>query len=277
MRKITYLSPKTVKEACELLDTHNGARILAGGTDILVKWKRTGAPDMTAVDVSRIDEIKGIKQIKESGDLWIGAGTALAEIADSPLVKTNVPILAEAARSVGSVQIRNMATIGGNVGNAAPSADTVLPLLVFETSVKLSSLRGERIVPLNEFFAGPGKTNIECGELITGFLIPPEQQGNVSSAAFTKHSRRAGMDVATVGTSVRVVKNQGRVVKCLIALGAVAPIPTLITLDPSLSVDEMVEKAIAKVSPISDIRGTANYRNDMIRVRLVQNLEQVLA
>lgn len=278
MRSFDYYRADTIDKAITLLKEFNGeAVLLAGGTDVVVKAKEEGVDFGRVLDISRIDDLSGISL--EEDKIHIGAATKLYQIAGSEIVRENAGILARAANKVGSVQTRNMGTIGGNVGNAAPSADTPPSLLILDAQVVIAGPEGEKTVPISEFFEGPGEVALDSFQLIKKFVIPcvPANTG----MKYIKHMRRNAMDIATVGCAARVEVNPEtkEVINAYIALGSVAPTPVLVEgitdkiqgkkLDQSLAI-EIGEFAMNQVSPITDVRGTKEYRNDMIKT-LVKN------
>jgi len=179
------------------------------------------------------------------------------------------------------VQVRNLATIGGNSCNAAPSADTVLPLIVYGAEAVIVSVSGERRCTLKDFFVGPGKTVMEPGEMLKGFVLPKPKPCTVAS--FAKHSRRAGMDLATVGVAVRICLKKGETVaeEISVALGAVGPVPVSVKgiekfngadLSSDNVLKEIAEYSFEQASPITDVRGSKDYRSKMI----VQNVKDCI-
>ena len=263
-----YFEPRTVKEAVELLTKYGGeAKILAGGTDLIVRMKQRFIEPKYIINIKKIKELNFIE---DRGDyLAIGAATKLREIEKSGIVKRKFEALYEAVRSMASVQIRNMATIGGNLCNASPAADTAPPLLVFEAKLKIVGPNGERVVPINEFFLGPGKTVLKPNEILTEIQIPyqPEDTGS----AFIKIARVA-MDLAKVNVAV-ALRTEGSIVKWVrIALGAVAPTPIRAYKTEEFLVGkelneetlkEAAEIVKTEVKPITDIRSTAEYRREV--------------
>ena len=270
MNNISYFAPGSLHEVLALLDSESDARILAGGTDIIVKWKKSNRPDMKLVDIGKIEELKVIDFLP--GSVFIGAGVTMDHIADSGEIALAFPILAEAAGKVGSVQVRNRATIGGNCCNAAPSADTVLPLMVYGATAMIVSKHGEKECPVHKFFIAPGKTVLQKGEMLKGFVLPDAPQN--SASFFIKHSRRAGMDLATVGVAVTVSVDQSRNISHIRgALGAVGPTPIMVEgLENFIGVNLHSENLNSRISgrsaqnasPITDVRGSKEYRNAMI-------------
>ncbi|HLB29595.1 MAG TPA: xanthine dehydrogenase family protein subunit M, partial [Dehalococcoidia bacterium] len=222
MIRFEYLEPTTIEEAIAMLSQHGEqARVLAGGTDLLIRMKARQWRPQYVVNIKGIPGLSGISQ--NGGALSIGALTTVREIETSPLVKQGYPALAYAASQIGSIQVRNSATVGGNLCNAAPSAELAPPLLVLGASARIRGPQGERSVPLEEFFTGPGRTVLGPGELLVALEVPAPVHG--SSNAYLKHSPRRAMDIAVVGAAAWVLTENGICRDCRIALGAVAPTP----------------------------------------------------
>lgn len=277
--KVEYMAPSSLKEACHLLKEYqNKARLLAGGTDLIPKMKKRAITAEIIIDLNRIPGLSGI-EIR--GDrLHIRGLTRLAEIKESPLVKEKAPALAQAIGLMASPPIRNRATIVGNLCTASPAADTAPPLLVLDALVKMESIRGERIVPLSEFFLGPEKTVKRPDEILTEVIIPV-QEGN---SAFMKLGRRKAFTLAVVSAAAFVRTRKGKFEEVRVALGAVAPIPMRgRKVEEALKGSEVNEQKIVQaaervreeVSPITDVRASAEYRKDMSYVLTKRILEQV--
>lgn len=269
MHNISYHAPCKLSDAVSLLLELEGSRILAGGTDLIAKWKKSHFFDMTLVDIRNIPELSVIEEVEEG--LFIGAGVTMDRVSEDERILSKFPILAEAASKVGSVQVRNLATIGGNTCNAAPSADTVLPLMVYGAEAVIAAKEGERRVALREFFIGPGKTVLKKGDVLKGFVIPNPPAN--SFAYFVKHSRRPGMDLATVGVAVLLVLESEKTADIKVILGAVGPTPIFVKgldiffggkIDPDF-VTRIAEHCANAASPITDVRGSKTYREAMIK------------
>jgi CO/xanthine dehydrogenase FAD-binding subunit len=261
-----YLAPKTVDEACSLLAAHpNETYVLAGGTDLLVKMKqRRVVPGY----VLNLKGISGMDQIlyDEKAGLRVGALATIQSLKNSVLVKRHCKILAEAAAVESSVQIRNVATLGGNIANASPAADAPLALLALGASVVLARSGGHRSVPIEEFFTGPGKTKIEPGEIISEVRIPPFPPK--TGVAYLKHAVRR-TDIAIVSAAVVLTLKEEVCTEVRIALGSVAPTAMRARKAESLVrgkniTEELAENAaraaVEESRPIDDIRGYAEYR-----------------
>ncbi|HLB11656.1 MAG TPA: xanthine dehydrogenase family protein subunit M [Dehalococcoidia bacterium] len=274
MARFEYLEAATVKEAVSLLERYGDeARAIAGGTDLVVQIRyRECAPKYLV----NLKTISGLDYIAEDGDgLRLGALATIRAIETSPLIKERYGILAQASHLLGSVQVRNLATIGGNLCHAAPSAETAAPLLALGAKARIAGPGGERVVPLEEFFAGPGRTVLKVGEILTELQVPlPPPR---SAGVYLKHSIRRAMDIAFIGTGV-VVELGGRDGLCKdirIGLGAVAPTPMRARKAEALLRGKKLEEGLLReagelasqeCSPISDIRCSAEHRREIVKV-----------
>jgi aerobic carbon-monoxide dehydrogenase medium subunit len=267
--------PASIPEARELFRTNGpGGHFLAGGTDLVIAIKEKGLVPRYVVDLKKIPSLTGIREDAD-GSLAIGALTTMREIETSPVIRRKYPFLAQSAAEVGSIQIRNRATIGGNMANATPSADVAPALLVLDAKLKISRSDGEKIVLLEEFFIGPGKTIMEQGDILTEILIPPTPPDFCGN--YIKFSPREMMDLAYVGVAVAlVVDGTGRICRdARIALGAVSPTPIRARKAEALIVNQEITRSLAErageeasneCKPISDVRSSAAYRKEMVRV-----------
>jgi CO/xanthine dehydrogenase FAD-binding subunit len=273
MTVLNYFTPGSIKEAIGLLSEYGEkARIISGGTDLHMQMKhRELFPDYL-ISLAGISELNYIT-CDESTGLKVGVSTCVAEIAESPLVKSKFGLFAQAASSLGNPTIRNQATLGGNLCNAAPSADTAPSLLVLEARVKMLGKEGEKVIPIGDFFKGPGQTMLGRGHLLTEIQIP--NPPSHSGGAYLKEKRRQGADLAMVGVAAWVVLKGKVLGDVKIALGAVAPTPIRakkaeeILKGNALS-DALLEKAgqaaLDAASPIDDVRSSADYRRKLVAV-----------
>lgn len=268
-----YLEPSSVQQAIELLAKHDGSAALAGGTDLLVKMQDGKAAPTVLVSLASIPGLNAIGY--EDGYLKIGALATHTDIEKSALIQRDFGLLADAARQIGSRQIRNVATIGGNLCNAAPSADTATPLLALNAAVRLVGPRGERIVPLEDFFAGPMRTVLERGEIMTEIRVPRLPTG--SGGAFIKHSVRRAMDLALVSASAVVILDAGSGIcsDARIAMGVAAPTPIRARAAESLAKGRELDGRLAEqvgiaaaeeARPRSSFRASAEYRRAVLKV-----------
>ena len=275
MRRFQYFAPRSIDEAVSLLREHgDGVKLLAGGTDLVVHMKEGGLHPPAVISIHALSELRGV-EFDEAAGLRIGAATDMQTVESQAAVRERYTALAEGAGIVGSVQTRNMATIGGNVCNAAPSADTVPPLLVFDAVAEVRGANGQREVPLGELFAGPGRTTLAKDEIAVAFRLPapPPRTGSV----YQRHTPRKIMDIAAVGVGARLTLDEATdtVQEARIALGAVAPTPIRAReAEEALAGQEPSEDAFARAaelaqaaaSPISDVRGSAEFRRYLVGV-----------
>ena len=249
-----YHAPKSLDEAVDLLEKYGeGAHILAGGTDLIPHMKQRKVEAKHVVNIKGIPELACIKETPDG--INIGALTKLRSIELSPLIVEKIPLLSEAARSVGSIQIRNLGTIGGNICNASPSADMATPLMAVGAKVNVYSKDGAKEYPITEFFHGRNEVRLERGELVTGFTVPPLPEG--AGSAFEKIGWTT-LDIATVNVAAVVTLKDGKIDHCSIALGACSPAPIKVALaeealkgkEPNAeAMDEAVEFVAACVEP----------------------------
>lgn len=284
MRPFNYHAPQTLEEATALLlELKEYGRPIAGGTDLVVQMKEERTkfpyPDVV-VNLSRIKALKGI-EFSESDGLRIGAGTTMTEIAESDVIRQRYAALAEGAGVVGSYQTMNMGTIGGNVCNAAPSADTAPALLAFEAKAVIVGPKERRMIALEEFFKGPGMTALGQGELLAELRlpVPPANTGSV----YVRQTPRKQMDIAVVGVGVVLTLDGDTVSRARIALGAVAPTPMRARKAESAvegkpanedSFAAAAEIAAGECSPIGDVRGSAEFRRHLVKVMTARLLAE---
>lgn len=278
-----YMVPKTIGEACNLLlELGKDAKVFAGATDIIPPMRDKAFTVDYLIDLKHIPGIKYIEYDETEG-LKIGALTTLREIETSPLVKEKNPAVAHAAKVVASTQIRAKGTMAGNLCNASPSADTPPILLAQNAKVLVQGPNKDRYIMMDDFFVGFKKTALEPGEIVTGFVIPPLKEGE--SAAYIKHAVRKAMDLAIIGVAVKLTMDGDVCKDARIALGAVAPTTMRARnaekalIGKKLTDDVIVEASLAardECSPISDIRASAEYRRDMIRVFTKRAIKQAL-
>jgi carbon-monoxide dehydrogenase medium subunit len=274
-----YHCPESLEEALKLLGGRSQrAVVLAGGTDLLVKAKRRSVEPSAVVSIRKIPSLARIEERRDG--LRIGAAVRMTQLEGSEVVRHSFPLLAEAASAVGSIQIRHMATIGGNLCNASPAADGSLALLALDSTVHMASRRGTRSIPLSEFFLGPGRTILAPDEVLTGVSLPylPPRTGT----AFARISR-TDMDLAKVNVAISLTLEDGKVSRARVALGAVAPTVMRAFAAERLLVggtpsDALLRKAAEEASeearPITDVRSTAAYRRRLVSVLVRRTLVQ---
>jgi CO/xanthine dehydrogenase FAD-binding subunit len=269
-----------VSEALALLEEHGpDATMLAGGTDLVVALRNRTVRPKVVIDLKRVAELR--PSISETGE-WvsIGATTVLTDMNEDQAIQSRFPALVDAAATVGSAQIRNRATLTGNICHASPAADTAPALLVYGAVVNVASVRGTRRVNIGEFFVGPRKTVLQRGELVTSIDLPIVAAR--SAATFARITRRRGVDLATMSLCCMVEAN-GRT---QFAYGAVGPRPFLVSdetgvlADPQASdaaKDEVLRRLLTQSSPISDVRGSREYRQAMLLVMSSRALRTSIA
>jgi CO/xanthine dehydrogenase FAD-binding subunit len=275
MLEFEYLMPKSLEEVVGLLKEHgNKAALIAGGTDVMVKIRKTRkAPDVL-ISLRRLTDLR---YIQKNGGYHIGALTTHRMLEQSPLVQSELSALHDAASWIGSVQIRNVGTLGGNICNAAPSADTAGPLLVLDGAAVLEGPEGRRRVPLTEFFTGTYRTVRKPDEVLVEMDIP-EEMGRFG-CAYWKHTRRKAMELPIIGiaVAVKLSQDQGEIVDSRIALTVAAPTPIRAYLAEDFlkgkpMVDEVLQEA-GRIAASTDcctirtsLRCEAWYREEMVRV-----------
>jgi aerobic carbon-monoxide dehydrogenase medium subunit len=265
--------PTSLMEASRLLkDKGQGGCFLAGGTDLVIAIKEKGLVPRYIVDLKKIPGLSGIRE-QADGSIGIGALTTMRELETHPLLNSKYPFLCQSAAEVGSIQIRNRATVGGNMANATPSADVAPSLIALNAMAKIASAAAERTVILEEFFRGPGQTIMDSDEILTEIVIPKTNPRLVGD--YIKFSPRDMMDLAYVGIAVAYVlgEKEKRCHVVRIVLGAVAPTPIRARgaealLEGQLLTEELAMKvgaaAAQESKPISDVRSSADYRRAMV-------------
>jgi len=275
---MNYVRPSTTADLLSALQ-EDGAAILCGGTDILIRMRRGLLSPRTLVDVSRLEDLRGIEAV--DGEIHIGAAVNENTILRSPLVAERLPLLADVLKRLAAVEIRSRGSLGGNLVNASPAADSAIPLLLYEARLHLVGATGERWVPVREFFVGPGKTVLAKGEFVRAIAVPDPPAG--ARAFFHKIGRRRALiiSIASLGVLMRLAGESVDLVR--IAAGSVAPTP--LRLDEAERVllgerlddgriREAARAAARSVSPIDDVRATAGYRRQVVADLLERFLRQ---
>ncbi|VTU22855.1 Carbon monoxide dehydrogenase medium chain [Variovorax sp. PBL-E5] len=283
MRRFEYNDPQTIPEAIALMARLEGAKSLfAGGTDLLVEIREHIRRPAHLIDLKKIAGLDGLAFDAESG-LRCGALVTVRRIETSPIVRQHYRGLMSAARELGSIQVRNRATLGGNVCRASPSADTLPPLVADGARATLEGAEGRRNVALEDFFTGPGRTLLQSDEILVEFQIPAPLPHTGKS--YLKHGRRKAMELATVGVAVTLSLHEGRVSHARIVLGAVAPTPLRALRAEALLMGEKpndavfaaaAQAALEESRPITDVRASADYRRRMVGVLTHRALTQAL-
>ncbi|MDA0263936.1 MAG: xanthine dehydrogenase family protein subunit M [Chloroflexi bacterium] len=285
MKRFEYLEPRTLRQAISMLQRHGeNARIVAGSTDFLVRWRAGFWNPEQVINIQRVAGLGRITFSARNG-LRIGALVTIRTLEQDTVVRRRYPALAAAAASFAGVQVRNLATAGGNICNASPSGDIIPALLVFGGECRIAGPDGERLVALDQFFTGPGRTVLQTGEILAEVRVPPTPANTGSH--YIKHSPRGAMDIATVGAAALITLDDktGACSDAKIALGAVAPTPVRAYAAEDILRGQQVTPQIiqaaaaaaeAGVKPIDDIRGSAAHRKEMVGVLTRRTLEQAL-
>ena len=283
MNKFEYLVPRSLDEAVSMYDAHGDqAAYIAGGTDVVVKMKEHKIAPGYLISLKQILTRDQPEINRETGELTLAASVTHRMIEKSALIKLEYPILHDAVRNIGSVQVRNVATIGGNLVNAVPSADGAIPLIALDALVNIYGAKGERSLELVHFFTGPGQTVLAKGEILTEIVVP--QQLPRTGSAYIKFGRRKAMELPMLGVGVllSLEETSDRCARARVCLGVAAPTPFralgaerfLTGKDINEEVLEEAGKIAAEESQVRDsIRGVAWYRREMVAV-LVRRMGQ---
>ena len=281
LSKFEYLAPRTLDKAISLLSQHNGkARLMGGGTDLLLKIKRREETPQYLIGLKNIPGLDYI-DFDEAQGLRFGPLVTIHAIETSPLIRDRFPILAQAASAIGSAQVRNLGTVVGNLCSAVPSADMAPGLIVLGANLRIASIKGERTIAVEEFFTAPGQSALARNELVVEVQVPnpPPYSGMV----YIKHAVRSAMELAIVSVAAIVTLQDSVCSEVKIALGAVAPTPIRAPKAENLLrgkplgaelLRQAAEVASEECKPISDIRGSAEYRKEMVRVLTQRALNQ---
>jgi CO/xanthine dehydrogenase FAD-binding subunit len=267
-----YAAPETLAEAFAILGGKEDVKVLAGGTDLLIKLKiGANIPISVMMDIKRIAELNGIKELP-SGGIEIGATTKLSYIEKQNVIAERYPALLDALKAMAAIAVRNMGTIGGNIANASPAADTACPCMIYGGKVKLVSAKGERLVALKDFFTGPGKSVMQKEELLFSIILDPPPKN--SSSAFIKKTR-VKADISKISTAALITRDGDQIANCSMAMGSIAATPLCVCdiaaeltgKTASIEMFNAIGKKIgATINPINDSRSTAKYRKSIAEV-----------
>ena len=283
--RFEYIEPVTIQEAVSSLKKYGEkAKVIAGGTDLVVQMRQKTVKPEYVVDITHIPDLDYIRFDEKQG-LRIGALSTIRSLEKSEELRRRFPVISSAASCLGSVAVRNQGTLGGNLCNAAPSAEMAPSLIGLSARAKIVGPEGERIVPLEDFFKGPGLTVLKKGELLVELQVPVPSPG--IQAVYLKHSIRGSIDLAIVGVAV-VGDFEPKSKACKdvrIVLGAVAPTPMRARGAEEVLrgkkiknqlIDESAEKASGESRPITDVRGSEWYRREMVKVLTREGLSKVV-
>jgi len=271
MRRFDLALPSSLEDCLKILAERGPqAKLLAGGTDLLPQMKNGVLKPALVVDLSGIARVR---QVQNGNDLRIGAAVTARELEVSPALRGPYMSIAESGALVGSLQVRNLATVGGNLCNAAPSADMAPPLVALEAEAVIAGPYGERRVPIADFFTGVRKTVLAPNELLVELIVPPP--GPHSGGQYLRHTPRRELDIAVVGVASQLTLANGRCAKARIALASVAPTPVRAlaaerVLEGQAVTPRLIEQAatlaIEAAKPINDQRGSVEFRKHLVRI-----------
>ena len=271
-----YVEARDIQEVSRFLLKHKGeASLLAGGTDLLVNIRNGNLRPQYVIDLHLLHGMKEITPLPDGG-VRIGALATLSQVASHPIVQKDYQALSEAILTVGSPQIRNVGTVAGNICNASPAADTAPPLLIFEARVNIADPDESRVLPIQDFFKGPGLTALDEGEIVETIDLPPCSES--AASCYIKLGRTRGMDLAVVGLGVLVNRKR----KTRLAFASVGPTPLriksaekILSKDPfeNSRVEQAVQSVMKTIQPVSDVRASKEYRAAMTAVLMKRALE----
>lgn len=263
--------PTNIKELLVLMDTCSNPTIIAGGTDVLIKLRHGSLKEVELISIRKIKELNEMKLLEDE-TISIGSLSSFSTIFRSKIVNDNIPILAEGAVSMGGPQIRNMATIGGNICNGAVSADSIPSLFALNAKLRLVSVNGERIIPITDFYLGPGKVKLEKNEVLTHILIKKEEYLN-KKGSYIKFSNRKAMDISMLGVAVVCEFDDNKFTDLRIALGVAGPTPIRCNEAENFAkgkeinsetLDQIGKLAVSASNPRDSWRGSKEFRQHLI-------------
>jgi carbon-monoxide dehydrogenase medium subunit len=282
MKRFDYIRPGNMQDAIAALQANDEPYLLAGGTDLLIGMKTNAVKPNCLIDLKGIP---GIDSIEYDNGFKLGALTTVRDVEVSPLIREKIPALSEAAGTLGSIQIRNRATIGGNLCHGSPAADMAAILLAMNCEVKIATGNGAKTIGLDQFFTGPNSTVLNRNEVLSQIIIPKEIEQ--FKGIYLKHGPRKAMDIGIVNIAILLDADvsSGFCNQIMIALGAVAPRPirakkaeALLNANRLTSelIQEAAEVASDEATPISDFRASAGYRKDLVKNLVAKGIDQIL-
>ena len=277
-----YNTPKTLEEACHLLwELRDKAKIIAGGTDLVIGLRSGELKPQCLIDIARIDDLRRI--VEENGRISIGAGVTHSEIASSPIIRRYGEVLSEAASWIGSPQIRNLGTLGGNIVNASPAADTVPPLMTLNAVGRILSFEGEKEVPLDHLFKGPYETHLKPHEILAQVKFP--KLSPTAKSSFIRLARREAAAIARMSVAVVLQMENGRIEEIRISAGSITPAPQRMSeaeaiLKGRSPDEEGLRLAAYQVSETmiraSGIRPSTSYKKPVIEALFIRAIRKAL-
>jgi len=282
MKRFDYIKPGDMAEAIAALQAKEEPCVLAGGTDLLIGLKTRAVKPQCLVDLKGIPDLDGIQY---DNGFKIGALTTIRDIEVSPLIREKIPALSEAAATLGSIQIRNRATVGGNLCHGSPAADMAAILLAMNSEVEITTGNGARTIELDRFFSAPNQTALKPNEVLSQIIIPEEIER--FKGIYLKHGPRKAMDIGIVNIAIVLDADAASNLcnQVMIALGAVAPRPIRARKAEALlngaklnpeAIQKAAEAAAGEATPITDFRASAGYRKDLVKNLVVRGIDQIL-
>ncbi|WP_022849644.1 xanthine dehydrogenase subunit XdhB [Limisalsivibrio acetivorans] len=267
-----YVKAESIKDAVRLLSENEGARLIAGGTDVLIKLREGDEEFSSLVDIHNLEELRFIDK-DSNGDIRIGSAMDFTSIIEHPVIKENIPVVAQCSLSIGGPQVRNVATIGGNLCNGAISADSICGLVVLDAVLETESIDGAREIPMDQFYLGPGKTVLGETEVLKNILIKRENYEN-RGAYYYKYAMRDAMDIATIGCGASCSINNGKIEDFRIVFTVAAPKPTRALEAEEFAVgqtpseetaEEIAKKVMSSLNPRDSWRASKAFRTHIIQ------------
>jgi carbon-monoxide dehydrogenase medium subunit len=282
MKRFDYIRPGDMEDAIGALQANDEPYLLAGGTDLLIGMKTRAVQPKCLIDLKGIPDLDGIEY---DDGFKLGALTTVRDVEVSPLIREKIPALSEAAGTLGSIQIRNRATIGGNLCHGSPAADMAAILLAMNCEVKIATGNGARTIGLDHFFIAPNRTALQPNEILWQLIIPKEIEQ--FKGIYLKHGPRKAMDIGMVNIAILLDADAGSGLcnQIMIALGAVAPRPIRAKKAEALlngnklkpeTIQKAAEAAAGEATPITDFRASAGYRKDLVENLVARGIHQIL-
>ncbi|EGO9054169.1 MAG: xanthine dehydrogenase FAD-binding subunit XdhB [Escherichia coli] len=280
----SYHRAATLADAINLLADNPQAKLLAGGTDVLIQLHHHNDRYRHIVDIHNLTELRGIT-LAEDDSLRIGSATTFTQLIEDPITQRHLPALCAAASSIAGPQIRNVATYGGNICNGATSADSATPTLIYDAKLEIHSPRGVRFVPINGFHTGPGKVSLEHDEILVAFHFPPQPKEHAGSAHF-KYAMRDAMDISTIGCAAHCRLDNGNFSELRLAFGVAAPTPircqhaeqTAQNAPLNLQTLEAISESVLQdVAPRSSWRASKEFRLHLIQTMTKKVISEAVA
>ena len=282
MKSFDYIRPGNMQDAVAALQANDEPVLLAGGTDLLIGMKTNAVKPKCLIDLKSIPDLEGIEY---NNGFKIGALTTVRDVEISPLIRQKIPSLSAAAGTLGSIQIRNRATVGGNLCHGSPAADMAAILLAMNCEVEISTGNGARTIGLDQFFTGPNSTVLKRNEILSQLIIPKEIEQ--FKGIYLKHGPRKAMDIGIVNIAILLDADAGSGLcnQIMIALGAVAPRPIRAKKAEALlngnklnpeTIQEAAAAAASEATPITDFRASSGYRKDLVKNLIVKGIHEIL-